>query len=159
MDALRDALPENLPLSLVGIVATVLIGIVYSFITQERPLAGFPLATTDGKGPKKSWLFNGRQLVDGGLKKVMSGTGPKIVLPNRFADELRNNPHLNFNKAFSKDFFTNYPGFELLAQGMKDDTLIQETVRVKLTQSLGLVTNDLVDETTASLHDIYGESE
>ncbi|KAI4595736.1 hypothetical protein KJ359_006727 [Pestalotiopsis sp. 9143b] len=158
VDALRDALPENLPLSLVGIVATVLIGIVYSFITQERPLAGFPLATIDGKGPKKSWLFNGRQLVDEGLKKVMSGTGPKIVLPNRFADELRNNPHLNFNKAFSKDFFTNYPGFEPFAQGLKDDTLIQETVRVKLTQSLGLVTNDLVDETTASLHDIYGES-
>lgn len=70
VDALRDALPENLPLSLLGIVATVLIGIVYSFITQERPLAGFPLATIDGKGPKKSWLFNGRQLVDEGLKKV-----------------------------------------------------------------------------------------
>lgn len=93
-----------------------------------------------------------------GAFQVMSGTGPKIILPNRFADELRNNPHLNFNKAFAKDFFTNYPGFEPFAQGLKDDTLIQETVRVKLTQSLGLVTDDLVDETTASLHDIYGEN-
>lgn len=36
--------------------------------------------------------------------------------------------------------------------------MIQETVRVKLTQSLNLVTDDLVDETTASLRDIYGES-
>ena len=26
-----------------------------------------------------------------------------------------------------------------------------------MTQSLGLITGDLVDETTASLHDIYGE--
>lgn len=32
----------------------------------------------------------------------MSGTGPKIVLPNRFADEIRNNPSLNFQKAFLK---------------------------------------------------------
>lgn len=32
----------------------------------------------------------------------MSGTGPKIILPNRYADELRNHPHMNFNKAFAK---------------------------------------------------------
>ncbi|KAH8198925.1 hypothetical protein TruAng_006886 [Truncatella angustata] len=165
LDAIRDALPEGLPLSLVGIAATIVIGILYSIITQERPLAGFPLASIDGMGPKKSWLFQGKQLVAEGSKKysgafqVMSGTGPKIVLPNKFADELRNNPHLNFNKAFAKDFFTNYPGFEPFAQGLKDDTLIQETVRVKLTQSLGLLTDDLVDETTASLHDIYGEND
>ena len=35
--------------------------------------------------------------------------------------------------------------------------MIQETTRVKLTQSLGLVTHDLVDETTASVHDIFGD--
>lgn len=34
---------------------------------------------------------------------------------------------------------------------------MQETVRVKLTQSLTLVTDDLVDETIASLHDILGD--
>lgn len=34
--------------------------------------------------------------------QVMTGTGPKIVLPNRFAEEIRNNPSLNFPKAFSK---------------------------------------------------------
>lgn len=32
----------------------------------------------------------------------MTGTGPKIVLPNRFAEEIRSNPSLNFPKAFSK---------------------------------------------------------
>jgi hypothetical protein len=70
LDVLRDALPEGLPLSIVGVVATVLIGIVYSYLSQERPLAGFPLATVEGKGPKKSWLFHGRQLVAEGVKKV-----------------------------------------------------------------------------------------
>lgn len=70
LDALRDALPEGLPLSLVGIATTVIIGIIYSVITQERPLAGFPLAAIDGQGPKKSWLFHGPQLVEEGIKKV-----------------------------------------------------------------------------------------
>ncbi len=31
----------------------------------------------------------------------MTGTGPKIVLPNRYADEIRNLPELNFPKAFA----------------------------------------------------------
>ncbi|KAI1849674.1 hypothetical protein JX265_008011 [Neoarthrinium moseri] len=165
LGTIRGALPEGLPLSVVGIAATVLIGVIYSIITQERPFAGFPLASIDGKSPKKSWLFHGRQVIAEAADKysgpfqIMTGTGPKIVLPNRFADELRNHPHMNFPKAFAKDFFTNYPGFEPFEQGLKDDTLIQETVRVKLTQSLNLVTDDLVDETTSSLHDIYGESD
>jgi cytochrome P450 len=37
------------------------------------------------------------------------------------------------------------------------DALIQDTVRLRLTQSLGLVTEDLVDETIASLRDTFGE--
>jgi cytochrome P450 len=38
-----------------------------------------------------------------------------------------------------------------------DDWFIQELARVKLTQSLNYITHDLVDETTAAVHDIYGE--
>ena len=81
----------------------------------------------------------------------------QIVLPNRFADELRSLEELSFPKAFQTDFFTEYPGFEAYAHGLKNDWFIQELARVKLTQSLNLVTHDLVDETTASLHDIFGE--
>ncbi|KAH8886196.1 ent-kaurene oxidase, partial [Thozetella sp. PMI_491] len=90
--------------------------------------------------------------------QVMTGTGPKIVLPNRYANELRSHASLNFNKAFSKDFFVNYPGFEPFRQGLEDDSFIQEVVRMKLTQFLNLVTDDLVEETTASVADIYGEN-
>ncbi|KAK8088499.1 cytochrome P450 [Apiospora hydei] len=156
--------PDGLPLSLVGVVATVVIGIIYSILTKERPFAGFPLAAIQGQSPKKSWLFHGPQTLAEALAKysgpfqVMTGTGPKIVLPNRFADEIRNNPSLNFQKAFLKDFFTEYEGSPPHRQGLNGDNMIQETVRVKLTQSLGLVTDDLVDETTAALRDIYGES-
>lgn len=92
-----------------------------------------------------------------GAFQVITGSGPKIVLPNRFADELRNHPALDHNKASFKDFPTGYPGFEPYEQAFHKDDHIAEVVRVKLTQSLGLITDDLVDETRSALRDIIGE--
>jgi hypothetical protein len=69
-EAARGMLPAGLPVSLLGVIATVLIGVVYSIMTQERPLAGFPLASVEGQSPKKSWLFHGRRLVTESLEKV-----------------------------------------------------------------------------------------
>ncbi|KAI0479144.1 cytochrome P450 [Xylariaceae sp. FL0804] len=165
MEAVQRLMPEGLPVSLLLVVATIIVGVVYGIVTAERPLPGFPLVSVDGQSPKNSWMWHGRKTIAEGLEKysgpfqVMTGTGPKIVLPNRFADELRNNPSLDFNKAFAKDFMVNYPGFEPFRLGLHDDMLIQDTVRIKLTQSLGLVTDDLVDETAASLHDVFGDGD
>ncbi|KAI1780930.1 cytochrome P450 [Hypoxylon cercidicola] len=165
MEAIQRVLPEGLPVSIQVVIATLLLGLVYSFVTAERPFAGFPVITVNGQSPTKTWMWHGREALVAGLQRfsgpfqVMTGTGPKIVLPNRYADELRNHPSLNFNKAFAKDFMINYPGFEAHRLGLRDDSLIQETVRVKLTQSLNLVTEDLVDETSVSLHDVFGENE
>ncbi|KAL7624096.1 hypothetical protein AAE478_005653 [Parahypoxylon ruwenzoriense] len=164
MEAIHRVLPEGLPVSLQVVIATLVLGVIYSLITADRPFAGFPVVALEGKSPKKSWLWHGRESIAEGLQRfsgpfqVMTGTGPKIVLPNRFADEIRNHPSLNFNKSFAKDFMVNYPGFEPHRLGLNDDHLIQETVRVKLTQSLNLVTNDLVDETSASLYDVFGDN-
>ncbi|RYP60188.1 hypothetical protein DL770_010048 [Monosporascus sp. CRB-9-2] len=166
MDTVQRLLPTGFPVSLQVIVATVVLGFFYSLITKDRPFSGFPVISIDGKSPKKTWLFNGSKALAEGVQsfagpfQVVTGTGPKIVLPNHYADEIRNHPSLSFNKAFAKDFFINYPGFEPHREGLRTgDALIQEVARVKLTQSLNLVTGDLVDETTASLHDIFGESE
>jgi len=81
----------------------------------------------------------------------------QIILPNRFADEIRSHEALNFPKAFEKEFFVDYPGFDAHRQGLIDDWFIQDVTRIKLTQSLNLITHDLVDETTAAVHDIFGE--
>jgi hypothetical protein len=54
-------LPKGLPLSLVGVVATIMLGIAYSVIAKERPLAGFPMYKKDGKDPKSSYLWHGRR--------------------------------------------------------------------------------------------------
>ncbi|KAG7142352.1 Cytochrome monooxygenase bsc2 like protein [Verticillium longisporum] len=88
----------------------------------------------------------------------MSGTGPKLILPNKYAHELRDHPFLSLNKAFVQDFFTEYHGFEPFLEGTRDDGVISDTVRTKLTQSLGLITGDLVDETNVSMPHIFGDS-
>ena len=160
--------PDSVPVSvqlIAGVVLLFLFSFVYSTLSNERPYPGFPVValSEQGLGPKASWFKHGRATILKGVEQftgpfqILTGTGPKIVLPNRFADELKNHDDLNFNEAFAKDFFADYPGFEGFAQGLHDDTLIQETVRVKLTQSLGLITDDLVEETTASVHDYFGE--
>lgn len=110
-----------------------------------------------------SWMFNAKDVIARGRTdfpekpfQVSTGSGYKVVVPNRYADELRNHADLNFNETFSKEFFVHYPGFDGLRAGLKDETFIQEVVRVKLTQSLGLVTDDLVDETSDALQIAFG---
>jgi hypothetical protein len=80
------------------------------------------------------------------------------VIPNRFADELRNRTELSFDQATAKDFFPSYPGFEPLKFIIADNGPIKQTIRGKLTQSLNLVTPALAEETVAALHDIFGEN-
>ncbi|KAI8634414.1 cytochrome P450 [Xylariaceae sp. FL1651] len=165
MEAIRTIMPGGLPVSLQVIGATIFISILYSYITKARPLAAFPLISVRGLGPRKSWMFHGSEVLQEGVKKttgpfqIMTGTGPKIILPNRFADETRNLPELNFPRAFSTDFFINWPGFEPFKQGLTHDFLLPDTIRLKLTQSLGLVTTDLVDETIHTVDDVFGQSE
>ncbi|KAI1086991.1 cytochrome P450 [Rostrohypoxylon terebratum] len=163
MEAIRSVLPAGLPVSIQVIVATLVLGVIYSIVTADRPFAGFPVISLDGKSPTKSWMWQGKETLQEGFRRfsgpfqVITGTGPKIVLPNKFADELRNHPHLDFNKAFAKDFSISYPGFEGVRIGLTGDGLILETVRVKLTQSLGLVTKDIVDEATDAVRTVLGE--
>ncbi|TGJ87222.1 hypothetical protein E0Z10_g1556 [Xylaria hypoxylon] len=166
MEAIRNFVPEGLPVSVQVIGATILLGIVYSLFTKNRPWPSFPVVSVRGLSPRKSWMYHGHEVLDEGSKQtngrpfqIMTGTGPKIVLPNKYADEIRNSPELNFPKAFSSDFFVNYPGFEAHKQGLTHDFLLRDTVRLKLTQSLGLVTGDLVDETISTVDDIFGHSD
>jgi len=66
----------------------------------------------------------------------VSGTGPKIVLPNNYVDEVKSLPQLSFNKNVQIDFFANYPGFEPFRVG-SSSSVILETIKIKLNQSLG----------------------
>lgn len=158
---------DGIPISIQFVVASAILGLVYSYLTGERPYPGLPIITSDRTGWQAylpaaiTWARDGKDIQAKGLREgngpfqVRTGSGYKVIVPNRFAEELKSHPSLNFNEAFAKDFFASYPGFDGMRQGLEDDSFMQEVVRVKLTQSLGLVTDDLVDETDASLNSIF----
>jgi hypothetical protein len=112
---------------------------------SKKPYIGIPVLSTN----RNDYLSNGRSLLEEGSKKfpscfqVQTGTYWKIVVPNRFAQELKNNRDLSFNEAHTRDSFTSYPGLEPFREIFKNDTFIQEVVRKKLTQSLGLITDGM----------------
>lgn len=149
----------------VGLIA---VSIMFRTLRVDQSFPKIPHVPIESKGLQKLlpsyvfWIKDAQNLLLTGLRQykgcfqVLTGSGYKVIVPNRFADELRNHPDLNFNEAFAKDFFVEYPGFDGLSQGLKDDTFLQEVVRVKLTQSLALLTDDLVEETTDSLNDTFG---
>ena len=149
-----------------GIILSILYYAYVSWTADESPLPGFPVATLPhgGLGPKDSYFRDAQGTIAANVKlfsgpfQIITGTGPKVVLPNKYADELRGRPELDFNEAFRKDFFAHYPGFEGFRASMQNPELIPSTLRVKVSQSLGLVTNHLVEETTAAVHELYGES-
>lgn len=146
---------------LVGLLYIYYIYYTYSKWAADRQAEAFPLValTEDGLGPKDSWFQQGQKTIKKGLKecngrpfRIMTGTGPKVVLANRFAEELKNRTELTHIGAFKKDFFVGYPGFEPFAE-----SVIPNVIRNKLTPALGLIINDLVDETSTAIHDIVGD--
>jgi hypothetical protein len=92
MDTLRsyrpaflDSVPVSIQLIAVGLLL-VSAFTVYSLLTVEKPLKGFPIATLSEKGlsPKQAWYHAGHELIAKGLKEhagpfqVITGTGPKV---------------------------------------------------------------------------------
>jgi hypothetical protein len=157
------------PLSLQVLAVGIVLALLYSILTGERPYPGIPIVKVTPTGWKRilptkfGWILQSEEIIEKGRNEcpgcfqVLTGTGYKIVLPSRFANEIKNNGHMSFNEAFQKEFPTNYPGFDAFTETLKDGYFMQTIVRRNLTQSLALVTDDLVDETLASVHDILGE--
>jgi hypothetical protein len=100
----------------VHLTATLLFAIVAWQIAAFRPRlhSGFPALGIESKGwgrferAREVWRKSGKAIIDQGLKQfpgafqVFTDVGPKIILPNRFADEIRNNPNLNFSRAINQ---------------------------------------------------------
>ncbi|KAL4874933.1 cytochrome P450 [Aspergillus karnatakaensis] len=105
---------------------------------------------------QKRFLANGRALIKEGLAKwpafnIISDNGRRLVLSPKYAHEIRSHDALSFGRAIATDFHAELPGFEPFKQGTRADEIVQDAVRMKLTQSLGSVTKPLSDETTHAL--------
>lgn len=70
MEAIQRVLPDGLPVSIQVVIATLVLGVVWSLVTAERPFAGFPVITVDGQSPTKTWLWHGREAIAEGLRRV-----------------------------------------------------------------------------------------
>ncbi|KAK7706830.1 hypothetical protein SLS57_009501 [Botryosphaeria dothidea] len=99
-------------------------------------------------------------MVHRGAFQVITASGPKIVLPNRYAFEIRNNPHMGFGKIITrfKEFFSSYPGFEPF-DTLNQHNVIQDATKYKLTQSLTLFTDDISQEVSKILEELLGSGE
>ncbi|KAI7281913.1 hypothetical protein KC345_g3859 [Hortaea werneckii] len=124
---------QTLPISVQLITGAILFSVVafiHSTLSNERPFPGFQVISLSeqGLGPKASWFKYGKQTVLKGLEQtkgpfqILTGTGPKLVVPNRFADELKGLDELDFNMAFAKDFSPTIQASSLSRRGFMTTT-------------------------------------
>ena len=125
---------------------------------------GFEKGAISFSEGKKKFVAHGKELLLAGLRKcngsfqVISDSGPVIIVPGRYVNELKkSDKSLNFDALVERDFFPSVPGFEGPKESIKS-RVIQDSVRIKLTQSLNLITKDLCEETESTMHDTFGES-
>lgn len=105
--------------------------IVYFFMCRESLHEGFPVAGlppdghSDFQKARERWLVDGPNILREGLKKVndllsrlhastlicqqfsgcfqvITTSGPKLILPGKFADEIRNDTRMDFRRAIHK---------------------------------------------------------
>lgn len=165
LDSLRSSHIQLYVLLASGLLLTYIATRIYKVHAALQPVPGIPLISLPGKTATDSYVYHGNETINLGLRttaenqpfQIMTGTGPKIVFRNRYADEIAKNKKFSVSQNVQIDFQTDYPGFEGIAMMLKS-SLVRDTIVRKLTQSLGLVTEDLVEEATDSIHDIFGES-
>lgn len=159
-----DFLQSNTAALLVAAAMAGLTAVLFSVISSwrsTRPWKHIPVISVDGLSPKDSWYQKGDKTIAKGLDtdapfQVLTGTGPRIILPNRYADQVKNLPNLSLSEAFQKDYMINLPGFEPFRMLNTNDHFIPEIVRTKLNQSLGFLSPDLVEETSVAVEQRLG---
>ncbi|RYP35293.1 hypothetical protein DL767_003881 [Monosporascus sp. MG133] len=157
----HDAIPHS-SYVLYPLIA-LLVWLLHVYRARPRPLSGFPLVEPDGDHSLSGRTFakHARQLLLKGVKQypgrpfqVMTGNGPRIVLPNKFADDIKDIPELEFFNNFGLP----YRGFEAHKDSFEGkDGILPRTVRTKLTQRLGLITGDMAEEASEAVHEVFGE--
>jgi hypothetical protein len=80
-----------------------------------------------------------------------------IVLQNRWAGEVKGEAKLSFNRSFCIDFHPTYSGFEAFKECLLHEQFITDIV-LRLTQEWTAVTNRVLEEMTATIHDVCGDS-
>ncbi|KAG6171423.1 hypothetical protein E4U51_008578 [Claviceps purpurea] len=111
---------------------------------------------------KKEFMFGARKLIAKGLAlapgspfRVIGDVGEILILPPKYAYEIRNHDHLSFTKAAFKWFYAHLPGFEGFREGTTESHIMKLVARNQLTHQLTLVTEPVSDECSSVLDSIY----
>ncbi|KAF2188053.1 cytochrome P450 [Zopfia rhizophila CBS 207.26] len=132
---------------LTAAVCCTLVFLYYAIVHRGKVHSDIPWVALDDQGllssdkARMQYLTNSRAVLEKGITmvkgifRVQTGDGPRIVLPNSFADEIRNNQSLNFAETVAESTFSTYPGFEPMGL-ITHKNIIQDVVRLKLTRSL-----------------------
>lgn len=142
--------------------------VLFYLVADNRTIPGFEVVgKEDGEWlntkARQRFAQNSKELVQIGMKKfqdkifqVYIHSGPQLIMPVKYIDEVRNHPHLNFKGTGKLDFFTHYPAFKSMEAGIKGDVFIHMINR-KLTTSLALVTEPVNEENNIALKQLFPE--
>ncbi|KAK1623178.1 cytochrome P450 [Colletotrichum phormii] len=89
--------------------------------------------------------------------RIIADVGEMVILPPEFVNGIRNEADLDFMEFVNQQFLSDIPGFETFKTGLLT-TLVTDVTRVKITQSLGKVTEPLANECDQACREIFGES-
>ncbi|KAF5598734.1 cytochrome p450 [Fusarium pseudocircinatum] len=116
------SLQQGVPIAaqVLTVIAAILIAIyAYDWVRKERLSPGDPLISLDGKTPEESWinfpketLVKGAQLCPDSPFQIASYTGRKLILPQKYAEEVRVAENAHFTKSVTADLPWPLPGFK-----------------------------------------------
>jgi len=114
---------------------------------------------------KEDFRVNGREWLKRGLKKfggkpfrTLTDFGPITILPIEYAQEIRNHEDLIHTRAVAKMVHAEYPGIEGFYEFAFGGGVIQDCVKLKLTQLLATVTEPLSEETALTLQEYFTDN-
>lgn len=131
------------------------------WLQRRRNSSRYPVAKLNGQTPLESWLNNGTQLVEEAMNEfegpfqLQTGTGLKVVIRNRCAEEFAKSPTLSVAEALRLDSFAEYPGFEA-AKVSLHGSIIQTTLLRRLTPALDGLRTQLLADVKESIQENFG---
>ncbi|KAF2677137.1 cytochrome P450 [Lentithecium fluviatile CBS 122367] len=135
------------PLTLIAFLYCALLPICYALYCGRKPKSTLPWVAYNDEGlcnvekARRQWVEHCNEIIDKGLREVkgafqvQTDLGPKIILPNSFADELRNSQQLLFSEAIEEELMATYSGLTPISL-VTFDHVFQDLTRVNLTRSL-----------------------
>ncbi|KAL2802262.1 cytochrome P450 [Aspergillus granulosus] len=158
---------DNLSPTTPGLIAALAILVLGYLLFHES----HSLPLVNGKQPlevrlihaKRRFLFGARGLIRAGLDKwpafeIATENGYRVILGPQYANEVRSHEAVSFGRAVAHDFHAHIPGFEPFKEGTGAEQILQDVIRMRLTQSLGAVTKPLSDETAHALQANWGDN-